>query len=101
MLVPRKTPGAAKKSLLECWEHGAIQYGRHFIDALADDGLDLNDAGRVIVAGVIYDQPELDVRTREWKYRIEGNTAGKTVRIVFSFKAYREVTAYMITVFAA
>lgn len=47
----------------------------------------------------MYKPPELDIKTREWKYTIEGyETGGKWLAIVLSFKTVER--AYLITVFS-
>lgn len=53
----------------------------------------------VLKTGVIYTPPEVDIRTGEWKFRIEGyEPEGKWVGIVFSFKAINR--AFLITIFS-
>jgi len=56
----------------------------------------------VLKNGRIYDEPEQDIKTGDWKYRIEGKEVdGRTLKIVFCFKDFGGVdTAYLITVFA-
>jgi len=85
--------------LRTCLTSGTIGLSRHFREELANEALAIEDAYCVLKAGQIYDPPELDVRTREWKYRLEGREpGGKWLILVFSFKQWNR--AYMITVFS-
>jgi hypothetical protein len=48
---------------------------------------------------LIYDPPEPDIKTGEWKYRVEGYEPGdKWVAVVFSFKTPDR--AFLITIFS-
>lgn len=50
-------------------------------------------------SGQIYDPPEQDIKTGEWKYRIEGHTAdGQWLVIVFCFRATDQT--FLITVWS-
>ncbi|HWZ55059.1 MAG TPA: DUF4258 domain-containing protein [Verrucomicrobiae bacterium] len=78
---------------------GKVILGRHFRDELANEGLFFADALRVLKTGQIYDEPEPDPKTGDWKYRVEGREVdGKWLAIVFCFKAVD--TAFLITVFS-
>jgi hypothetical protein len=80
-------------------EDGGVIPGRHFREELAAEGLVFSDALHVLETGCIYDAPEHDVRTREWKYRVEGSeTGGLYLAIVLCFKS--EDLAFLITVFS-
>jgi len=50
--------------------------GRHFRDELLKEDCVIEDAWTVLRKGEIFDAPEIDVRSREWKYRIEGHEPG-------------------------
>ena len=85
--------------LRACLQNGRVHYRSHFADALRDEGVDLTDAWQVLRSGRIYAPPEEDMRTGEWKYRIEDHEpSGKWLAIVFSFKRVDE--AFLITVFS-
>lgn len=86
--------------LRDCLGHGGhVMYGPHFRDELAREGLAIPDAWLVMRSGQIYDPPEPDIKTGEWKYRVEGHTAdGTWIAIVFCFKAVDR--AFLITVFS-
>ena len=78
---------------------GAVVPGKHFTDELRNEGMTLPDAWVVLRSGCIYNPPELDIKTGEWKYTIEGYTAdGVWLAIVFAFKVVNR--AYLITVFS-
>jgi hypothetical protein len=56
------------------------------------------DALAVLKSGNIYDAPEPDIRTGEWKYRMEGYVPdGQWLAIVFCFKTRER--AFLVTVF--
>lgn len=78
---------------------GSVIPGKHFRDELAKEELSMLDAWHVLRSGLIFDAPEVDIKTGEWKYRIEGRVPdGKTIGIVFSFKQVD--MAFLITVFS-
>lgn len=82
-----------------CVQKGNIIPGRHFRDELEKEGLNLQDAVRVLKTGNIFLEPESDTKTGDWKYRIEGTEVdGKWLAIVFCFKT--KDTAFLITVFS-
>ena len=64
-----------------------------------DDGLILPDALRVLKTGNIFHEPECDLKTGDWKYRVEGREVdGKWLAIVFCFRVTD--TVFLITVFS-
>ena len=64
---------------------------------MIDDGLKTEDILAVCRSGAIVAAPEQDIKTGNWKYRIEGiTTDGPRAAIVFTF---RPDTAVLITVF--
>jgi hypothetical protein len=88
----------AEERMRHCLERGAVIPGKHFREELANEGMDLQDAWTVLRYGHIYDAPEKDIKTGEWKYQMEGpQPEGKWRVIVFSFKTADE--AFLITVF--
>ena len=97
--VKRLSRPDAVKALRECVRSGSIIPGKHFREELANEGLILPDALRVLKTGQIYDEPEPDPKTGDWKYRVEGREVdGKWLAIVFCFKATD--AAFLITVFS-
>ena len=73
--------------------------GKHFRDELANEGLDILDAHNVLKMGNIVAEPEPDIRTGDWKYRMEGtDLEGRPLAVVFCFKD--EATGFLITVFS-
>lgn len=78
---------------------GEVIPGRHFREELANEKLTIEDAWMVLNQGKIYNPPELDAKTREWKYSVEGyESGGKWLVIVFSFKTVAR--AFLITIFS-
>ena len=99
MAVARLSRPGAVKLLRECLRTGKTIPGKHFRDELAKEGLILPDALRVLKTGNIFQEPECDLKTADWKYRVEGREVdGKWLAIVFCFKATD--TAFLITVFS-
>lgn len=99
MAVERLSRPDAIKLLRECVQKGNIIPGRHFRDELEKEGLNLQDAVRVLKTGNIFLEPESDTKTGDWKYRVEGaEVDGKWLAIVFCFKT--KDTAFLITVFS-
>ena len=82
-----------------CLKEGSVIPSRHFREELAKESADLNDAFQVVRTGNIFDPPEPDIKTGEWKYRIEGRTRdGLRLAIVFKFRS--EDSAFLITIFS-
>lgn len=76
-----------------------MRYGRHFLEELANERLSIEDAWIVLRHGQIYDPPEQDIKTREWKYRVEGKEpGGKPLAVVFCFKEADQM--FLITIFS-
>ena len=72
-----------------CVKRGAIAYGKH----------SLADAYHLLINGNVFMAPEEDLRTGEWKYRIEGREPdGKKLAIVFCFKENER--GFLITIFS-
>jgi hypothetical protein len=91
------TRDRAKAKLNDCFEGGAVIYSRHFREELANDSLTTGDVLMVCKSGAIIMAPEKDLKTGNWKYRIEGSTADHDhVAVVFAFT--RDL-AVLITVF--
>ena len=98
-MLQRLARREAEKLLRQCLEKGEVLQSRHFIEGLAHEAMTLQDAIAVLRTGGIIDEPEPDIRTGEWKYRIEGpEPGGKYTAIVFSFKV--ESRAFLITIFS-
>ncbi len=99
MPVTCRTVQEALDLLRHCLDCGGVRPGRHFRDELANEGLSMPDAWTVMRSGAIYDPPEQDIRTGEWKYRVEGYAPdGEWLAIVFCFKTREQ--AFLITVFS-
>lgn len=99
MAVTCRTLQEAVDLLRHCLESGEVIPGKHFRDELANDNLTIEDAWSVLKSGNIYNPPEPDIKTGEWKYRMEGYTPdGEWLAIVFCFKTRER--AFLITVFS-
>jgi hypothetical protein len=78
---------------------GEVVPGQHFREELANEGLTIEEAWSVLRTGTVFDPPEHDIRTGEWKYKVEGHElGGKWLVITFSFKSISR--AYLITVWS-
>lgn len=76
---------------------GTVIYTKHFRDELVNDDLTMKDVLAVCKSGAVIMEPEKDIKTGKWKYRIEGITADRRqVAVVFTF---RSDLAVFITVF--
>jgi hypothetical protein len=94
------SPALAKEALRKCLGVGGqVRPSRHFLDELRNENLALVDAWHVLRTGTIFSQPEPDIASGEWKYRIEGKEPeGKRMAIVFCFKQIDY--ALLITIFS-
>ena len=87
----------AKARLNSCVEEGSIIYTRHFREELINDGLTREDILVVVRSGAVIMEPERDIKTGQWKYRIEGTTVERRqIAVVFAFLTQ---AAVLITVF--
>lgn len=99
MLGQRLSKQEAQDLLRHCLEQGIVEPHPHFLKALSDEGLDLPDAWHVLRSGVVYDEPEFNVRFQQWRYSVEGREpGGKWLKIVFCFE--EEDSTLLITVFS-
>ena len=99
MIVNRVSRSDAVSLIRHCLENGEIRYGKHFKTALADEGVNIADAWTVLKSGNIYDEPEQDIKTGEWKYRVEGHEpSGKW--LVIALKFMDENQTFLMTVFS-
>lgn len=99
MLVEVMTATEARDLIRYCLTDGEIVPSGHFRTELAAEGLTLVDVWHVLRTGCIYEASERDIKTGEWKYRIEGTEPdeGRWIGVVFSFKTIERVC--LITVF--
>ena len=87
----------AKAELNRCIKSGQVVLTGHFREELANDDLTMEDVFYVCRSGAILMEPEADLKTGRWKYRIEGNTMEpRNIAVVFTFDVAR---AFLITVF--
>ena len=100
MSISVVTQDIARDMLRDCLGGaGTVIPGNHFRDELRKEGLTIPDAWQVLRSGCIFNPPECDIKTGDWKYTIEGYAPdGTWLSIVFSFKQVN--AAYLITVFS-
>jgi hypothetical protein len=97
--LKRMSNSEAVGVLRGCLADGQVIPTKHFRDELANEGLDFQDALCVLGKGTIYDPPEPDIKTGEWKYGVQGREpGGKHLKIVLSFRTINQVL--LITVFS-
>src|SRR5580658_1803047 len=78
---------------------GGEVHVKHVREELENEVLDILDAHRVLRTGRIFQEPEPDIRSGDWKYRMEGtDLEGKPLAVVFCFKD--AATGFLITVFS-
>jgi hypothetical protein len=99
MPLKRLARAEAVALVRRCLTAGRVIPGKHFRDELENEGLGILDAHNVLRLGNIYAEPEPDIRTGDWKYRMEGaDLEGKPLAVVFCFRD--EVTGFLITAFS-
>jgi hypothetical protein len=91
-MMPRLSKSDALKLLRQCMQTGIVEYHPHFEKRCRERGVDPQDAQFVLRKGIIYDEPELDVRFREWRYKIEGKPPDSDkLKVVITFLEKDEV----------
>jgi hypothetical protein len=91
-MVDRLSRTDALKLLRQCMQTGVVEYHPHFEKRCLERSVDLVDAQYVLRKGIIYDEPELDIRFQEWRYKVEGKTPDSDkLRIVIAFLERVEV----------
>ncbi len=92
-MVPRLSRSDALKLLRECLKNGIVEYHPHFAQRCSERNVDPADAQFVLRRGIIYDEPELDVRFQEWRYKVEGKPpdSEKRLKVVITFLERNEV----------
>ncbi len=100
MLIACQTISEAQDLLRYCLGGGGtVKPGKHFREELKAEGVSIVDAWQILRTGIVFNPPEIDTKTGEWKYTVEGHEPdGKWLGIVFSFKSLDR--AYLITVFS-
>ncbi len=85
------------KKLRECLRSGIIQYHPHFLLRCKERSIDPQDVQFVLRKGMICDEPELDIRFQQWRYKVEGKPPDcKRLKVVFAF--IEDTEALVITV---
>ena len=91
------TPAKATRLLRECIEHGSIIPTNHAIERMVERHISREELFQVLQSGHISRPAEQELKTGEWKYRVEGHTLGRAVAAVFKFVQIGR--AVVITVF--
>ncbi len=91
------TKARAEALLRKCVDSGTVILTKHAIDEMAADMISRAELYTVLRNGHIYMEPEQDIKTAEWKYRVEGTAAGQSIAAVFKFREINQ--AIVITVF--
>ena len=87
----------AKVALVKSVEFGTVVLTKHFREELKNDDFTMEDVLLVCRSGSIRTAPEPDIRTGDWKHRIEGFTLdGRSLAVVFCVRTNDVV---FITVF--
>ncbi len=85
--IPRMDLPEALKLLRKCFAEAGVRQTKHFIAELAKEARTFVDVGVVIGSGNIYDAPEQDLKSGDWKYKVEGFCRDRQwLAIVFCFK---------------
>ncbi len=99
MAIGAVTTNVALEVLRDCLKEGKVTPGKHFLEELEKEGLTLVDAWHVLGTGSICKPPELNIRSGEWKYTVEGFVPdGARLAIVFCLKQVNHT--YLITCFS-
>lgn len=94
-----KTQEEALDLLHHCLEQGDVVLTRHFREELAAERLNIEDAWCVMRSGAVYEAPELDIKSGDWKWKVEGREPnGNWLVIVFTFKTVART--FLITVYS-
>jgi hypothetical protein len=93
------TSSKAEELLRHCVEFGNMVLTQHFRDELKNERLEMLDIMPVLNTGTISQPAEQDIKTGEWKYRVEGyEIGGKWLCVIFRLEG--QDTAILITVFS-
>lgn len=99
MQIASMTAQEAKDLLRHCLEDGVVMRSDHFVEELASESFTDLDIENCLRYGNIWKPAEQDIKTGDWKYRIEHKTAdGQGIAILFCFKSLDR--ARLITVFS-
>ena len=91
-MVDRLGKTDALKLLRQCLQTGIVEYHPHFEKRCRERGVDPLDAQYVLRRGIIYDEPELDIRFQEWRYKVEGKPPDREkLKVVIAFLERDEV----------
>jgi uncharacterized DUF497 family protein len=96
-LSDRLSKEDAVRVLRRCVEEGFIQFLPHSLERCKERGVGLQEVVNVLKRGMIFSEPELDVRRNQWRYKVEGRTSeGEELAVIVAFAD--ENTTVVITV---
>ena len=67
-------PAQALKRIKKNLTNGKTYPTKHFRERLTERKISMQDANYVLKRGNITDEPELDIKTHHWKYKVRGKT---------------------------
>jgi hypothetical protein len=83
----------ARKIFSQAFINGSVFYTTHCRERMAERGVDVNDLIGLSKGGLVYNEPEIDIKTGEKKYTIEHPSPPlKAVFIIASEKKIRLLT---------
>jgi hypothetical protein len=96
---PRQSRDDALKRIRRCLDDGEVIPTKHFREKLEELSMSMVEVLYILRHGLILNEPEFELRYREWNYRIEGTEPeGQHLAIVFTF--IEEVSGLLITIFS-
>jgi hypothetical protein len=96
-LIERLSKADAVRALRRCVEEGFIQFLPHSLARCLERGIDTQDVLNVLKRGMIFGEPELDVRRNQWRYKVEGHSS-ETEELVVIVAFTDENTTVVVTV---
>lgn len=96
-MTDRQTKPISKEQAREIFNRafldGSVIYTKHCQERMEERNIDANDLMALARAGLVYKNPERDVKTGEWKFTIEHPSSHfKTVYTVLANKKIRLLT---------
>lgn len=61
----------AKRIFQQAWKEGSVILTKHCRERMKERDIDNNDLIMLARLGAVFDPPEIDIKTGEWKYTIE------------------------------
>lgn len=73
-LPPKHSLNQALRIIKENLKNGETIPTKHFKERLIQRDLTMRDVINILQYGIIYNEPELDIKLNQWKYRVSGKT---------------------------